>query len=104
MTLPQPFEGLIIMDAPIMDWDTFHSNERQIGSMLKLLEKGPKSRRDAWKSKAEAVSDLRRSFPYKTWDNRIFKLYVVRVYINQGGLRRGVLIKLSHVRSMLCMK
>lgn len=39
------------------------------------------NRRDMWEDQPSLERWLRRQFPWKTWDERVFKLYVVCSYL-----------------------
>jgi hypothetical protein len=68
------FTAFILCEVMIMP--------RKFGIVAKdFLSGGAEKRRDIWPSKEEAYSILKARGIWKTWDDRVLRSYVVRVFV-----------------------
>lgn len=49
-----------------------------VSKLMNLLTEGSGSRRDIWPSREEAYKSLKERRAWKSWDDRVLRIYVVR--------------------------
>jgi len=69
-----PFDMVILVDPPLFGPDDVNN----MTEVYKTVVKTTPSRRSVWESKEEAHEWLKTRLPWKVWDPRVLKLYVVR--------------------------
>lgn len=71
-----PYECMILVEPGIVDRQTFAANEHD-RKRLAALVKVVLSRRDEWDSREAASAWFLKRAPWKNWDPRVVRLYVV---------------------------
>lgn len=54
-----------------------------VSKLMNLLTEGSGSRRDIWPSREEAYKSLKERRAWKSWDDRVLRIYVVRATLRQ---------------------
>lgn len=71
-----------MVTPPIADNDTrITKGETNVAGVL--------SRRHAWSSRAALLDMMKKRYPWKIWDERIFEAYLVSLYSNAHPVSRG---------------
>ncbi len=72
----------VMVTPPIADNDTrITKGETNVAGVL--------SRRHAWSSRAALLDMMKKRYPWKIWDERIFEAYLVSLYSNAHPIARG---------------
>ena len=74
-----PYELMIIIEPAMASREVFNENIDDRTLQLKFLIKGTNALRGQWPSRAAAYEWLSKRIPWKTWDDRIRHIYVVRL-------------------------
>lgn len=73
-----PYELMIIIEPAMVSREVFEENIEDRTMQLKFLFKATNAIRGQWSSRAAAYEWLSKRIPWKSWDDRIRHIYVVR--------------------------
>ena len=72
-----PYESIIIVEPAIVDCETFQASPSGCAK-LSAVNKAVAQRPRDWESREEAHRWFRKRFPWKTWQQQVFDIYIVR--------------------------
>lgn len=74
-----PYTTIILVEPALIDRQTYNAHfedrEGQISQVMKSVIKS----RATWESQDEALTWLRKRYPWKAWESRVVELFVVRM-------------------------
>ena len=72
-----PYESIIIVEPAIVDCETFQASPSGCAK-LSAVNKAVAQRPRDWESREEAHRWFRKRVPWKTWQQQVFDIYIVR--------------------------
>ena len=76
--LPElPYAALILIEPTMIPDELFYAHFDDRMTTMEVIVNTTSLRRDTWTSREEALDWFRRKFPWKTWDPRAIRLFVV---------------------------
>lgn len=72
-----PYLGIILVEPPLIDKETFYAHLERQNKALRIARKATSARRDVWPSKEDAFQWFSKRFPWNTWDVRVLQLFCV---------------------------
>lgn len=77
-SLRVPYEAVILVEPPLIDRRVFHDNIEDRQRQTSMLTKAISAQRNQWDSRAAAYEWFAKRFPWKAWDDRVLRIFVVR--------------------------
>jgi hypothetical protein len=75
---PAGITGLILIEPTLVTRELFNEHFQDRMSQMEFSISATSSRRDRWKSKAEALLYFQKRFPWNMWDPKVLRCYAVR--------------------------
>ncbi|KAG5653240.1 hypothetical protein H0H81_001623 [Sphagnurus paluster] len=84
-----PYIAVFLIEPPIISPELFASHEKERVDSAKMSMKMTLERRDTWPDKESAIAYFRRKLPWKSWDPRVFDIYMAITYnaLQKEGFR-----------------
>ncbi|EED83404.1 hypothetical protein POSPLDRAFT_104277 [Postia placenta Mad-698-R] len=70
-----PYLGIILVEPPLIDKETFYAHLERQKKALRIARKAVSARRDVWPSREDAFQWFSKRFPWNTWDARVLQLF-----------------------------
>ncbi|KAG6887825.1 hypothetical protein C0995_012372 [Termitomyces sp. Mi166 len=71
-----PYIAVFLVEPTILSQDLFDAHAKEREDSANMTMKLTLTRRDSWPSKGAAAAYLRKRLPWKSWDSRVFDIYV----------------------------
>lgn len=74
-----PYIAVFLVEPTIMSQELFDAHAKERQDFGEVTMKVTLNRVDSWPTREAAASYLRKRLPWKSWDSRVFDIYIVSI-------------------------